>query len=76
MERGGGRRGEGLLGVQVSDCSSDDAGDVGGPVDGELGQAEVRDLGPHVAVEKDVAALQIPVDDRRRAARVKILDAC
>ena len=55
------QRGMSLLRVQISDGSSNDAGHVGGTIDGHLGETEVGDLGSHVLVQQYVAALQIPV---------------
>ena len=69
-------RGTSLLRVQISDGSSDDAGHVGGAIDGDLGETEVGDLGSHVLVQQYVAALQIPVYHRWRAPSVKVLYPC
>jgi hypothetical protein len=38
-----------------------------------VGEAEVAELGVHVGVEEDVGRLDVPVDDRRVAALVEIL---
>jgi hypothetical protein len=58
-------------------CSGNVAGVSHARVDAEeLGQAEVGDLGVHVCIQKDVAGLEIAVDDGQpRGGQYSVLSA-
>jgi hypothetical protein len=54
-------------------CSGNVAGVSHARVDAEeLGQAEVGDLGVHVCIQKDVAGLEIAVDDGQPRVLVEV----